>query len=230
MLLVISIIMLLISITLPALWKSKEHARRILCANQLRQSAIMCVSFSDNNKEKFPDIGSTSLEIYQYNAPLARQQLGPHGLIREIAFCPDGFAPKDTQDAEFDSAGFGWWGYSYFPNRDTRDGFDGSRVPLNKLNNRIPGTGDDWILIADVSAGHNEIGWTPTRPWAWTHANHGNPARPEGRHLYTGQQMYLPFGLNNAYYDTHVRWINFDNLDMTKHYVHSHWKYNHHWD
>jgi len=229
-LVIISIIMLLISMLLPALARHKENARRIICGNNLRQWGLMCTEYSDDHRENFPDVGGSPIEAFQFDATLVRRILEPYGLIQEMAFCIDGFIPENQQAALYSAAGPQFWGYSYFPNRDTRDGLDWDRVPLNKLKNRIRGTGDEWVLIADINTGHNAAAWTPWRPWAISHANHANPRRPEGTHLDTGKQMFIPHGVNNCYFDTHVRWISFDSLNLTKKYVHSHWKYNFHWD
>jgi hypothetical protein len=230
MLLIIAIICLLISITLPALAKHREHARRVICANQLRQLGWMCVEYSDDNVEKFPDVGGSTVEVFQYDTVLTRNRLEHYGLLQETVFCTDGFVPHNQQQALYETPGPQFWGYSYFPGRETRDGLDHGYVPYKKLDTRVRGMGDDWVLIADINTGHNAAAWTPWRPWAISHANHADPRRPEGKHLYTNQQMYIPYGVNNCYFDTHVRWINFDNLNLAKKYVHSHWKYNFHWD
>ncbi len=230
MLVVMALITLLISILLPGLGHARRRTRQVQCGNQVRQWGIMLTAYSDENLDQLPDIGGSPIEIYQYNAPKARNVLENYGLEQQLAFCTDGFARPETHQSEYDKAGAAFWGYSYFPNRDTRDGLNHSRVPLNKLKSTVPGTLDQWVLLGDVNAGHNQAAWTPWRPWRYTHANHPNPARPEGSHLYEDRQMFLPFGINNCYYDLSVRWIPFDALDLSKHYVHSHWKYNHNWD
>ncbi len=229
-LVVISIVTLLISLLLPALGKSREATKRVVCGTRLYQWGVMCTAFADQNNGNLPDIGASPLESYQYNAPLARRLLEGYGLVQELAFCTDGFAPAGAMTSEYQSNGAAFWGYSYFPNRDTRDGLDWTRVPLRQSRSTVKGTSDQWIIAADICAGHNVTAWTPWRPWKFTHANHPNPMKPEGAHLYEGRQMFIPYGVNNCYYDGHVQWIDFDNLDMGKHYVHSHWKYNHNWD
>ena len=54
MLVVISIITLLISLTLPALGKSKENARRAVCMANSRSQVQACDAYSVNNQDYFP--------------------------------------------------------------------------------------------------------------------------------------------------------------------------------
>jgi prepilin-type N-terminal cleavage/methylation domain-containing protein len=234
LLVVVTIIVLLVAMLLPSLSTAVRISNQAVCASNLHQMGSLILSYTGDNFRAFPTIGGSTIEIYQYDAPTARRLLEPYGLQEKIAFCTDGFAPEQTMTSEYQSNNFAFWGYSYFPYRETRDGLDWGYVPgFNNTDNIVVNgsfSGDKFPLIADVTAGHNEVGWTPARPWFYTHANHPNYLRPEGIHLYTGQQMYIPYGLNNCYWDGHVAWINFDKLNLDKHYVHSHWKYNRHWE
>lgn len=54
LLVVIAIIAILAAMLLPALSKAREKARSISCTNQLKQLALGCIMYSDNNVEWFP--------------------------------------------------------------------------------------------------------------------------------------------------------------------------------
>jgi len=60
MLVVISIITLLIAITQPSLGKSKENARRALCASQVRQQGIGMTGFANDSRQRYPQAVPTS--------------------------------------------------------------------------------------------------------------------------------------------------------------------------
>lgn len=129
-------------------------------------------------------------------------------------------------------------GYSYFPWRSTRDGLSMSYedfiakkgiTTYKRIGELIvPGTNDQWVLIADINTGHNKTDYVRSRTWAWTHMNHPSSLQ-EGKSMYNGKQMYISEGVNNAYLDGHVAWVPFNSLDLSKAYQHSHWKYNFHW-
>ncbi len=56
MLMVVSIMTLLISLLLPSLGKSRENARRVVCASNLRQYGIAFAMYSDDNAGKLMKI------------------------------------------------------------------------------------------------------------------------------------------------------------------------------
>jgi prepilin-type N-terminal cleavage/methylation domain-containing protein len=54
LLVVIAIIALLMAILLPALGRARAAARRVVCANRIRQTMIAIMAYADFNKDTFP--------------------------------------------------------------------------------------------------------------------------------------------------------------------------------
>ena len=57
LLVVIAVIAVLIGLLIPALAKSRDAARTTVCLSNLRQCAIVCCQYADENKGKSPAIG-----------------------------------------------------------------------------------------------------------------------------------------------------------------------------
>ena len=58
LLVVIAIIALLLSILMPSLTKAKDHARRVVCMNNLKQQGVMTTMYMNDYKDFFPTLDS----------------------------------------------------------------------------------------------------------------------------------------------------------------------------
>lgn len=108
MLVVISIITLLISITLPSLGKSKENARRAVCMANSRSQVQACDAYSVSNKDYFPpsmdDNGQNWAYSFDLRASVATGIRPPKGIGLALAGRYMDFQPAAFHCPSMDTA------------------------------------------------------------------------------------------------------------------------------
>lgn len=151
LLVVIGIIALLISILLPSLNKARESARRVSCAAQLRQLCASMILYSNDNKGRYPDVGSNvfnaewknadgspyaaALTIFPYHANRgALQLLVKYGGVRNVWYCPS--APENNSESTYNRylsipSGASLVGYNIFGGREKLSFIKDSTKPRN---------------------------------------------------------------------------------------------------
>ena len=231
LLVVIAIIALLVSILMPSLTKARRLANRAVCAAHLKQWGSMIWLYASENSEALPPSGGHSYEIYEVHGPTFRALMEPYGLCRQFAFCTESWIPPEQQADAYATNGYANWGYSYHAYRGGGWAPNPMSGPRRITDNNIEDTDYPAVLIADASSYHSMTNWTPYGPpFLFCHTNHPDYNRAgAGVNMYDYRQMYIALGTNNCYTDGHVTWIDFDDLDQSKHII-SHWKYNFHWE
>ena len=164
LLVVIAIIAILAAMLLPALTKAKERAKRISCANNLKEYALACIIYANDNGSKLPDMPlGASGGYYPWDVAVsAVNNLNASGTQRHIFFCPS-FAIQDNDilwgtlanGAEnplgYQSSGYRGTGYV----NTFHGGINGEHgVQLTNLNTTIVtppslGSVSDRIFLAD---------------------------------------------------------------------------------
>jgi prepilin-type N-terminal cleavage/methylation domain-containing protein/prepilin-type processing-associated H-X9-DG protein len=86
LLVVIAIIAILAGMLLPSLAKAKESARRIACANSIRQVAVALQLYSDDNKHRYPP---------QYQNPRWPEMTRAYYQDVKILVCPSDLGPDN---------------------------------------------------------------------------------------------------------------------------------------
>lgn len=97
LLIVIAIIAILAAILLPVLAKAQERAKRASCANNLKEYALACIIYTNENKSFLPtDPLGTSGGYYPWDISVgAVNNLNQSGTLRHVYFCPS-FSMQDN--------------------------------------------------------------------------------------------------------------------------------------
>ena len=208
LLVVISIIVLLISITLPSLANSKEAARDVQCRTQIRQVMLAFVTFSDDKKGVLPASWYEGPEMWQ--KAWAGTEVGTRGTsgafagsilsyvngeaaARELYRCPSlpvlgGWGTGQGSNGRFDYSSFTSFSgakYSLVPlEADWTDPATGSieRAPTPVIVEESP---VNHINSCCIEAGHGSSDQQAT-----THKNGSNYAAIDTsshRQIYTGR-------------------------------------------
>ncbi|MEX2214324.1 MAG: type II secretion system protein [Phycisphaeraceae bacterium] len=227
MLLVISLITMLISITLPALSKSRLTAREGICGSNLRQATIAFTAYSNDNNQLFPDMSYNPITKAQWSQPPYWQQpyfrdhLGAlYGMRREMWYSPtndlwnrDDFWWYDTGNPATSNhfvSGFFYFGSTLTSSAAFRNSL--SNPPPNGMAafpRRNGGSSYSNMIWADLNRRLS------SHPTTWL--TPGDARRWGSNHWYGNPDM-VPHGSHRAFTDNHVDWITGSELKMQSTY------------
>ncbi|OGV56604.1 MAG: hypothetical protein A2017_15745 [Lentisphaerae bacterium GWF2_44_16] len=134
LLVVVSIILILISILMPALSKTRETARGISCCNNLKQIGLVTNMYAGDYNGFLPYYEDPSTNFWYESAGWLANYLGKHNLAKKVMVCPSD--PKPVPERTV------YW-HSYIWNYNQRKSGE-------KYSCRVE-TGYNYIFLIDYS-------------------------------------------------------------------------------
>lgn len=235
---VLGVIAVLIVVQLPALAAGKSQSRIGMCAGNVRQLALACQLYANDNNDKLPVLSGSAAWAWDLPVPAADALL-KSGLKPKTFYCP-GTAPRFTDKENWAAPGIGsnsslWnFGVSATPPRPTDFhiagyifAFSGVSSTLNVTNQNttiLPETlkigstvmpappASERVLLADATISNGAA--LP----GYTHPANNYTSIPGGfqqngvvyPHVSPHLKGNVPVGGNLGFKDGHVAWRNFE--------------------
>lgn len=221
LLVVVAILSVLAALLLPSLEASVRLARRVACANQIRQWGSMISEYANDHRDQLPFhmtpqtnsnvIFEGNMQPLSYGPDFQPVTMAPYGMTKDLLRCTEQWAP-DAYRNVLEVRGQRVYGYSYFGYRKGSGDFPGG--PKRTTDIRHPTKNFRYRLVADVTAN------AAAANWCWSNHQDGitylgqfYPSNP----TYDGP-VYLAEGTNVSSMDLSVMWIPMANLDTTRGY------------
>jgi prepilin-type N-terminal cleavage/methylation domain-containing protein len=227
LLVVVSIVVLLMSLLLPTLRRSRNVGKRVVCASQVRSWNLMAINYAQDYKDWLPAHWNASEVVLTYPnvvGPVFRSTLKSYGYTTsKIVFCPDGVIDSAWQSI-FEASTGGSLEYTYYGRLRARNVGAATVWSPYKVTDLKDQAGRASILFSDVSRYDD-----PVTPLHATHPNYGTPAFAYDSPAMPGHTYYTQRadGLNVGYLDASVAWINWEKINTTVYYLSG--DYSFHW-
>jgi prepilin-type N-terminal cleavage/methylation domain-containing protein len=224
LLVVLGVIVVLIAIQLPVLAAGKSQSKIGMCANNVRQIALACQIYANDNSGRLPVMSGWSSWAWDLS-PSAADGLLKSGAQTNTFYCP-GTAPRFTdKDNWIASGGFSLWtyggagGFHIIGYALALSGSTSTLNPTNQNATMLPETitigsgpvsapaASERVLVADATISGNAILPGYAHPENnYTTINGGFFKQHVSPHL----QGNIPVGGNLGFKDGHVAWRKFE--------------------
>ncbi len=186
LLVVIAIIAMLLSIIVPSVKKSKEHAKKLICGTNLHQIQIACVAYANDNKDFFPTRGKEydgyphAMVNVDTNETLDETFFKPYlsDMRNKVLFCPGAlyrYRNPEIVGAEYD---YKYITYQYFNYPQSNASWQTSQPNLTKYS-KARQTSPLWACLT-VGYQDEVDETTGEQLMALSHSMVDEPHKPDG--------------------------------------------------
>jgi type II secretory pathway pseudopilin PulG len=219
LLVVLGVIAVLITLQLPVLASGKSQTKIGVCASHVRQLALACQLYANDNNDRLPVLSGVS---WPWDLPVgvASWLLVVDGVATNTFYCP-GTAPRFNDNLNFGNTASGSSLWNYSPSSYRIAGyafaFSGTASTLDSTNQNstmLPETiqtgspapaASKRVLVADATLNTQANGYG-----SWTDIAGGFTILNTSPHL----NGLVPAGGNVGFKDGHVEWRNFKDMNV----------------
>jgi len=213
LLVVISIIALLLAILMPSLQKVKKQARRVVCANNVRQVGLALAIYSQSNYNRFPtDKYDKSHWMWDVAVSIIDCVIESGG-TRETFYCPSN-AKFNTDEAwefriEEEYGPYRVTGYFWMIERGQilKGDFLG-RGNKRFIKNFLARNSSSSELVSDATLCDDDDNYT------FGSSSGGNTTNHMSNRRGSDINNLMPAGGNILFLDNHVEWRKYDEMEL----------------